>query len=509
MKNNTKHVSGAVVYSLVILVFLTACVTVLVPGVWAEEKNNTFFTDWNVVQTGGGVHVDLLSTPFYLPEVIADTTFLKGYYDNNGCPIGMTVGGKAAPHLRDPGFASGASCRGACGPDCPTGRCKQLPEIAIENKDKTGTCWYYGVIECPTDTGCQEHDSCFDWCANNGDKLTCYSQCNERCFDKYGFATCAEWADIPGRTGKYATKTFDFIFRPSYDQSSLKFSYPPRFLENPPTIATTSTTQTSQPVPVTTTTIPTTKPITTTTIPATKPITTTKTSGPDTRLTIIMTGGLSAEDLEGTTIGWDPEALQESCSPTSGGAQCNLKFPYGTPVVVSAFPSRNVQFIGWFGSCSGSGACTVSMTNDKTVTAEFTKIPTTTAITNYQDYCTSNYPGSVYDRTTQSCVFHSGTPTTTTNYASGSRLTLIPLAGGCCPHESCSTRIADATGGTPPYHFSSGTFAGGGAPPMGMIIGLDGYLTGTAPAVGTYSFSVCVADLSGNTDCGVSSIVVS
>ncbi|MHB8163749.1 MAG: hypothetical protein ACYDDV_05280, partial [Methanoregula sp.] len=63
--------------------------------------------------------------------------------------------------------------------------------------------------------------------------------------------------------------------------------------------------------------------------------------------------------------------------------------------------------------------------------------------------------------------------------------------------------------GTPPYHFSSGTFAGGGAPPMGMIIGLDGYLTGTAPAVGPYSFSVCVADLAGNTDCGVSSIFVS
>ncbi|MDO8873866.1 MAG: hypothetical protein Q7V05_14225 [Methanoregula sp.] len=506
MENNTIHVSGAVVCSLVILVFLTACVTVLVPGVWAEETNNTFFTDWNVVQTGGGAHVDLLSTPFYLPDVIADTTFLKGYYDNNGCPIGMTVGGKEAPHLRDPGFASSALCRGACGPDCPTGRCKQLTEIAIENKDKTGTCWYYGVIECPTDTGCQEHDSCYDYCEANGYNFildSCHLQCNGRCFDKYGYTTCAEWADLPGRTGKYSTKLFDSVFRPTYNQPKLKYSYPPDFRENPITLTPTTPAQTPQQVP-TTTIVP---PTTTTTIPTTKPITTTATFGPDTRLTVIMTGDLSAEEMEGTTIGWSPEALEQSCSPTSTGGQCILKFPYGTPVEVSTFPSGGVRFIGWFGSCSGSGDCTVSMTKDKTVTAQFSRIPTTTVITNYQDYCTSNYPGSYYNAEEGTCQFHRATPT---SGAGGmNKPTLIPLAGVCCPKESCRTQIADATGGTPPYHFSSGTFAGGGAPPMGMIIGLDGYLTGTAPAVGPYSFSVCVADLAGNTDCGVSSIFVS
>jgi hypothetical protein len=150
------------------------------------------------------------------------------------------------------------------------------------------------------------------------------------------------------------------------------------------------------------------------------------------------------------------------------------------------------------------------MTKDKTVTAQFSKIPTTTVIINYQDYCTSNYPGSVYDRETQSCVFHGVTPTTTTTYASGSRLTLIPLAGGCCPDEPCTTQIASATGGTPPYTFTSSSLAAGSAPPMGMLIDVNGYLTGTAPPrVGTYSLGVCVKDLAGQTDCGVSSIVVS
>ncbi|WAC04853.1 MAG: hypothetical protein OS112_10425 [Methanoregula sp.] len=509
MDKITLQVSGAVVCTLTILVFLTACVTVFVPGVRAAETNNTFFTDWNVAQTGGTVHVDLITPPFILPDIVPDTTFTKGYYDDKGCPIGMTVGTKEAPRMRDAGFTSGALCRGACGPDCPTGRCKELHEIAIENRDKTGTCWYYGVIECPTDTGCQEHDSCYDYCEAHGYNFIldpCHLQCNGRCFDKYGYTTCTNWADLPGRTGKYTTKTFDFVFRPSYDQSSITFSYPPELYKNPPTIATTSTTQTSQPVPVTSTTIPATTIIPpTTTIPAT-----TKPSGPDTRLTIIMGGGLSAEDMEGTTIGWNPEAREQSCSPTSGGAQCILKFPYGTSVVVSAFPSGGVRFVGWFGSCSGSGDCTVSMTKDKTVTAEFSKIRTTTTFTNYQDYCTANYPGSVYDPETQSCVFQRGTPTTTTNYASGSRVTLIPLSGECCPDEPCSTQIATATGGTPPYTFTSSSLAAGSAPPMGMIIDVNGFLTGKAPSrVGTYPLGVCVKDLAGQTDCGVSSIVVS
>jgi hypothetical protein len=242
-------------------------------------------------------------------------------------------------------------------------------------------------------------------------------------------------------------------------------------------------------------------------LPTTAPTTT---AGPDTRLTIVMTGDLSAEDLEGTTIGWSTEPREQSCSPTSGGAQCNLKFPYGTTVEVSVFPSGNVRFIGWFGSCSGTGDCKVSMTKDKTVTAQFSKIAKTTPITNYQDYCTSNYPGSVYDPETVSCVFHRATPTTTTTYAPGSRLTIIPLAGACCPDEPCSTQIAAAAGGTPPYTFSSGSFGAGGAPPMGMLIDVNGYLTGTAPsAVGTFSLSVCVKDLAGQSDCGVSHVVVS
>jgi hypothetical protein len=149
------------------------------------------------------------------------------------------------------------------------------------------------------------------------------------------------------------------------------------------------------------------------------------------------------------------------------------------------------------------------MTSDKTVTVLFSKTTESTQAISYQDYCTDNYPGSVYDAETQSCVFYSVTPTPSVTYAgAGSDLVLIPLTGGCCPDEPCSTQIATAAGGTPPYTFTSGSLAA--APPMGMIIDMNGYLTGTAPSeMKTYRFSVCVKDMAGLGRCGESAMVVS
>jgi len=498
MEKISLPLSRAVVCCLVVIIFLGACVTVLVPVARAEETTDAFFKGWDVPQTGGGVHVDLITPPFMLPDTIADTTFTPGYYDKNGCPIGTN----GAPRLRDVGFDSGAECRGACGPDCPTGRCKQLTEIAIENRDRTGTCWYYGVISCPSHTGCQEHDSCYDWCERN--QYThiwdrCHLQCNQRCFDKYGYATCSEWADLPGRGGKYATKIFDFMSTPSYDQTPITYSYPPRFLENPPTITTTSPTQTSQPVPS-----PTTIPSPATIVPTTTPVVTKTVSEPDVTLTLIWTG-----TSEGDGVNVEPEA-SGTCGRSGGQFQCSGKFPYGTKVTLTAIPNEGSRFKGWFVGCSGTGACTVTMDRDKTVEADFELVPVTTPIVNYQEYCTSNYPGSVYDPETQSCVFYQTTPTTTTNYASGNRLTLISLVGDCCPGEPCSTQIATATGGTPPYTFTSSSLAKGSAPPMGMIIDVNGYLTGKAPTrMDTYPLGVCVKDLAGQSDCGESSMIVS
>ena len=58
---------------------------------------------------------------------------------------------------------------------------------------------------------------------------------------------------------------------------------------------------------------------------------------------------------------------------------------YSEDAVVSVTATANVgyTFTGWSGACSGTGACSVTMDADKTVTANFTAIPThvlTTAV---------------------------------------------------------------------------------------------------------------------------------
>lgn len=487
MKKRVISVSRAVVCNLVILILVAASVTVLVPGAGAETPDNAFFNLAGVRDFTDHLFMQPSLQP---PSFGPGNSLPRGYYTGDGCPVGTD----GAPYPIQPLMTSGALCRGACGPDCPAGRCKNEQMKILKNREGTGTCMYTNIITCPTHPGCQEHDACYDWCEDYGYTFmmdSCHRICNDRCAADYGTFTCIPWADLPGSFAG-ATKPFDWGITPSYS-GTLTFSDNPRFTAYEIPL--------SPPSPT-----PTPAPARPTVVPATTP-SPTVTTGEDARLTILMTG-LSAEDLEGTTIGWSPEALSESCSPTAAGASCNLKFRYGIPVELSVYPSSGVRFTGWSGSCSGSGDCTTSMTKDKTVTAQFSKIPATTTITSYQDYCTENYPGSLYDRDTESCVFNRPSPTTTPGYGTGGDLVLIPLAGGCCPNEPCTTQIATATGGTPPYTFTSGSLAD--APPIGMIIDINGYLTGTAPPeMKTFSFGVCVKDLAGLSKCGTSAMTVS
>lgn len=62
-------------------------------------------------------------------------------------------------------------------------------------------------------------------------------------------------------------------------------------------------------------------------------------------------------------------------SPTgiSCGSTCSKSYAHGTSVTLTATPSTGSNFTGWSGSgCSGTGTCTVSMTENRSVTANFT-----------------------------------------------------------------------------------------------------------------------------------------
>ncbi len=127
------------------------------------------------------------------------------------CPIGTD----GAPNLIDPGIASGAQCRGACGEDCPSDRCDPVAHITIPIYDASGqqyNCVYNNVVRCLTHQGCQDHDACYDKCAepisSGGAGETsiygsCHQKCNSECFNKWGYAQCGAWSDLAGYVGDY------------------------------------------------------------------------------------------------------------------------------------------------------------------------------------------------------------------------------------------------------------------------------------------------------------------
>ena len=61
---------------------------------------------------------------------------------------------------------------------------------------------------------------------------------------------------------------------------------------------------------------------------------------------------------------------------------CSEFFNSGTSVTLTAIPATGSDFTGWSGACSGTGTCTVSMTSDLSVSANFT-IQNRTLTVNY------------------------------------------------------------------------------------------------------------------------------
>ncbi len=53
------------------------------------------------------------------------------------------------------------------------------------------------------------------------------------------------------------------------------------------------------------------------------------------------------------------------------GSTCTAAFPYGTPVSLTATPAPGSGLVGWSGDCSGTSVCDLTMTEGRTVDAEF------------------------------------------------------------------------------------------------------------------------------------------
>jgi outer membrane protein assembly factor BamB len=109
---------------------------------------------------------------------------------------------------------------------------------------------------------------------------------------------------------------------------------------------------------------------------------------------VTVTGGLNAASkLTVTKSGTGGGTVTSDPAGIACGADCSESYAENTQVTLTATPDTNSDFTGWSGACTGSGGCTVTMTDAKGVTASFAKKSYTmmvNPITNGSVVCTPN-----------------------------------------------------------------------------------------------------------------------
>lgn len=83
-------------------------------------------------------------------------------------------------------------------------------------------------------------------------------------------------------------------------------------------------------------------------------------------------GGTASFTLSVVGAGTGSGTVTSSPKGIKCGSDCSESYAPGTAVTLTAKPDRGSTFAGWSGACSGTGACTVSMTAARSVIATFT-----------------------------------------------------------------------------------------------------------------------------------------
>ena len=186
-----------------------------------------------------------------------------------------------------------------------------------------------------------------------------------------------------------------------------------------------------------------------------------------------------------------PSGISCSISAGSTSGTCSASFASGTSVTLAAIPASGHSFSGWSGACSGTGNCTVSMTQSRSVTASFTA-PVQNYTLTVGGSGTGN--GSVTSSPSGiSCAISAGSTSGTCSaaFASGTSVTLTATpasghsffgwSGACSGTGSCTVSMAQSRSVTASFT----------APTQSYTLTLGGSGTGTGSVTSSPSGINC------------------
>jgi alpha-tubulin suppressor-like RCC1 family protein len=216
-------------------------------------------------------------------------------------------------------------------------------------------------------------------------------------------------------------------------------------------------------------------------------------------VTIDAAKSISATFVEGYALSVSKTGSGTVSSSPAGiscGASCSNGYSTGTSVALSAAPDSGSIFAGWTGACTGTGSCTVTMDEAKSVGATFTPAspavtfdPTWLAFAN-QVVGNSSAAQTVTLTNTGNAALTIASVTTTDDFARTSTCGLTLAAAASC---AISITFTPTAGGTRSGSLSVASDAAGSP----HIVVLSGTGTALAQTVGTIGFSPATISMGG------------
>lgn len=162
--------------------------------------------------------------------------------------------------------------------------------------------------------------------------------------------------------------------------------------------------------------------------------------------------GATSASLTVSKTGGGAGTVTSSPAGISCGTACTASYAAGTSVTLTATPAAGSRFAGWSGACSGTGTCTVSLTQATNVTASFALATATLTVANSGGGAVTSAPAGVSCGSTCSASFPTGTAVTlTATPAAG--MSFAGWSGSCSGTGACTVTMNTA-------HSVAAAFAG-------------------------------------------------